>query len=152
MNLPSVVYYPCPLQGSWQVGFALDFHSSFRGADWNRSAIGQLVYRLKYEEDRSVLPLLVEHTLALFAAQPQMREFDVIVPVPPSTPRPFQPLEAARLEIGLCGRLRRQASACADAETAVGAGRPQAEGPKRATLVACYSAPTWPVLLPCRAR
>ncbi|MBO9369449.1 MAG: RecQ family ATP-dependent DNA helicase, partial [Chloroflexi bacterium] len=86
--------HPRPLKGLWQVGFALDFHSSFRGADWERSAIGELVYRLKYEEDRSVLPLLVEHTRALFAAHPQMTEFDVIVPVPPSTPRPFQPLEA----------------------------------------------------------
>jgi len=86
--------HPRPLKGIWQVGFALDFHSAFRGADWNRSVIGDLVYRLKYEEDRSVLPSLVEHTLALFAAQPQMTEFEVIVPVPPSTPRPFQPLDA----------------------------------------------------------
>ncbi len=86
--------HPRPLKGLWQVGFALDFHSTFRGAEWERSLIGDLVYRLKYEEDRSVLPLLVEHTLALFAAHPQMAEFDVIVPVPPSTPRPFQPLEA----------------------------------------------------------
>ncbi len=86
--------HPRPLKGLWQVGFALDFHSSFRGADWERSLIGDLVYRLKYEEDRSVLPVLVEHTLALFAAHPQMTEFDVIVLVPPSTPRPFQPLEA----------------------------------------------------------
>jgi ATP-dependent DNA helicase RecQ len=86
--------HPRPLKGIWQVGFALDFHSTFRGADWNRSAIGELVYRLKYEDDRSALPLLVQHTLALFAAQPQMTEFDVIVPVPPSTPRPFQPLDA----------------------------------------------------------
>jgi len=86
--------HPRPLKGIWQFGFALDFHSSFRGADWNRSVIGDLVYRLKYEDDRSALPLLVQHTLALFDAQPQMTEFDVIVPVPPSTPRPFQPLEA----------------------------------------------------------
>ncbi len=86
--------HPRLLKGPWRVGFALDFHSSFRGAEWNRSAIGELVYRLKYEEDCSVLPLLVKHALALFAAHPQMAEFDVIVPVPPSTPRPFQPLEA----------------------------------------------------------
>ncbi len=86
--------HPRPLKGNWQLGFALDFHSSFRGADWERSAIGELAYRLKYEEDCSVLPLLVKHTLALFAAHPEMSAFDVIVPVPPSTPRPFQPLEA----------------------------------------------------------
>ena len=41
-----------------------------------------------------MLPLLVEHTLALFAAHPEMTDFELIVPVPPSTPRPFQPLEA----------------------------------------------------------
>jgi hypothetical protein len=87
-------HHPRPLKGIWQVGFALDFHSTFRGAEWERSVIGELVYRLKYEDDRSVLPSLVEHTLDLFAAQPQMTEFEVIVPVPPSTPRPFQPLEA----------------------------------------------------------
>ncbi len=86
--------HPRPLKGLWQVGFALGFHSTFRGAEWERSLIGDLVYRLKYEEDRSVLPLLVEHTLALFATHPQMAEFDLIVPVPPSTSRPFQPLEA----------------------------------------------------------
>ncbi len=84
--------HPRPLKGNWQIGFALDFHSSFRGADWERSAIGELVYRLKYEEDRSVLPLLVEHTLALFAAHPEMTEFDCIVPVPPSSPRSFNPV------------------------------------------------------------
>jgi len=86
--------HPRPLKGNWQVGFALDFHSSFRGAEWKRSPIGDLVYRLKYQDDRSVLPLLVEHTLALFAAHPEMTDFELIVPVPPSTPRPFDPLEA----------------------------------------------------------
>ena len=86
--------HPRPLKGNWQVGFALDFHSTFRGADWERSAIGELVYRLKYEDDRSVLPRLVAHTLALFAAHPEMNEFEVIMPVPSSTPRAFNPLEA----------------------------------------------------------
>jgi len=84
--------HPRPLRGNWQIGFALDFHSSFRGAHhWERSAIGELVYRLKYEEDRSVLPLLVEHTLALFAAHPEMTEFDCIVPVPPIHPALIPP-------------------------------------------------------------
>jgi len=39
----------------------------------------------------------------------------------------FIPAYSGRLEIGLLGRLRRQALAYADAETTVGEGRPSAE-------------------------
>ncbi len=84
--------HPRPLKGNWQAGFALDFHSSYKGADWNRSSIGDLVYRLKYESDASVLPRLVEHTRKLFAAHPEMSQFDIIIPVPSSTQREFSPV------------------------------------------------------------
>ncbi|GAB4549889.1 MAG: hypothetical protein Fur0016_03860 [Anaerolineales bacterium] len=84
--------HPRPLKGNWRIGFALDFHSSYTGADWNRSGIGGLVYRLKYQSDASVLPQLIEQTLSLFAAQPEMNQFDLIVPVPSSTPRAFSPV------------------------------------------------------------
>ncbi|MBI5943606.1 MAG: RecQ family ATP-dependent DNA helicase [Chloroflexi bacterium] len=84
--------HPRPLKGNWQTGFALNFHSSYKGADWNRSGIGDLVYRLKYETDASVLPILVEHTRKLFASHPEMSQFDIIVPVPSSTQREFSPV------------------------------------------------------------
>lgn len=84
--------HPRPLKGSWKVGFALDFHSSYAGANWNRSSVGDLVYRLKYEADASVLPALIGQTRNLFAAHPEMSNFDVIVPVPASTPRAFSPV------------------------------------------------------------
>ncbi|HQX17269.1 MAG TPA: RecQ family ATP-dependent DNA helicase [Anaerolineales bacterium] len=84
--------HPRPLKGTWQAGFALDFHSSYKGAEWNRSGIGDLVYRLKYESDASVLPTLVEHTRELFAAHPNMNQFDMILPVPSSTQREFSPV------------------------------------------------------------
>ncbi|MCC6499594.1 MAG: RecQ family ATP-dependent DNA helicase [Anaerolineales bacterium] len=84
--------HPRPLKGNWDTGFALDFHSSYKGADWNRSGIGDLVYRLKYESDAAVLPTLIEHTRKLFAAHPEMSQFDTIVPVPSSTPREFSPV------------------------------------------------------------
>ena len=47
--------HPRPLIGNWQTGFALDFHSSFTGADWNCSTVGKLVYRLKYQSDLASL-------------------------------------------------------------------------------------------------
>jgi len=84
--------HPRALKGNWSIGFALDFHSSYKGADWNRSGIGDLVYRLKYESDASVLPKLIEQTRNLFAAHPEMSQFDIIIPVPSSTPREFGPV------------------------------------------------------------
>jgi len=84
--------HPRPLTGNWQAGFALDFHSSYTGADWNRSGIGDLTYRLKYQSDSSALPALVEYTLKLFAAHPEMAQFDLILPVPASTQRDFNPV------------------------------------------------------------
>ncbi len=84
--------HPRPLNGNWHTGFALDFHSGFKGADWNRSGIGDLVYRLKYESDATVLPKLIEHTRNLFAAHPEMAQFEIIIPVPSSTPREFSPV------------------------------------------------------------
>ncbi len=84
--------HPRPLTGNWHAGFALDFHSSFKGADWNRSGIGDLTYRLKYQSDSSALPALIEHTRKLFIAHPEMNQFDIIVPVSSSTQREFNPV------------------------------------------------------------
>jgi competence protein ComFC len=84
--------HPRLIKGSWTIGYALDFHSSYKGADWNRSNVGDLVYRLKYQSDASVLPALVEHTLSLFSARPEMSQFDIIIPVPSSTRRDFDPV------------------------------------------------------------
>ncbi len=84
--------HPRLLKGSWHTGYALDFHSSYKGADWNRSGVGDLTYRLKYQSDASVLPALVKHALDLFSAQPEMAQFDIVVPVPSSTPREFDPV------------------------------------------------------------
>lgn len=84
--------HPRPLLGSWQVGWALDFHSQFAGADWNRSKTGELAYRLKYQGDLSVLPELVEQAIALIAEHPELTLVDAIVPVPPSTLRSNDPV------------------------------------------------------------
>jgi hypothetical protein len=85
--------HPRPLTGNWHAGFALDFHSSYSGADWNRSGIGDLTYRLKYQSDSSALPALIEHTRNLFNAHPEMNQFDIILPVPSSTHRDFNPVQ-----------------------------------------------------------
>ncbi len=84
--------HPRPLVGSWQTGWALGFHSRISGGDWSRSNVGDLTYRLKYEADISVLPVLVQQTLDLFHARPEMKQADIIIPVPSSTERKVNPV------------------------------------------------------------
>ena len=86
--------HPRPLVGSWQKGWALGFHSRISGADWSRSGVGDLTYRLKYDSDTTVLPALVQQTLDLFAAHPEMGQADFIIPVPSSTERKVSPVHA----------------------------------------------------------
>jgi ATP-dependent DNA helicase RecQ len=87
-------FRPRVINGNWQAGFSLDFHSGYTGPNWNRSAIGDLVYRLKYQADPSVLPALIGFTCQLFAMHPELNTFDTIIPVPSSIPRTFQPVHA----------------------------------------------------------
>jgi ATP-dependent DNA helicase RecQ len=87
-------HHPHPLTGSWHTGWALDFHSRFSGGDWSRSTVGDLAYQLKYQGNQTVLPTLVEYTLELFAAYPDMAQVDAILPVPPSNKREIDPVFA----------------------------------------------------------
>jgi len=84
--------HPRPIIGSWHSGWALGFHSRFDGGDWTRSGVGDLTYRLKYESDLTVLPALIQQTLELFQQHPALAQVDAILPVPPSTPRPSDPV------------------------------------------------------------
>ncbi|MFA5874720.1 MAG: RecQ family ATP-dependent DNA helicase, partial [Anaerolineales bacterium] len=84
--------HPRPLTGNWSTGFALGFHSRFTGGDWNRSGVGDLTYRLKYQGDTSVIPALTKQTLELIRQHPELAQVDGIIPVPPSTPRPADPV------------------------------------------------------------
>ena len=86
--------HPRPLVGPWQCGWSLGYHSRFTGGDWSRSSVGDLAYRLKYNCDTSVLPALVELALALMKSQPIIGKMDFIVPVPFSTERKINPVQA----------------------------------------------------------
>jgi competence protein ComFC len=81
------------LPGNWEKGVALDFHSRFIGSDWQRSQIGELMFRLKYHEDRSVLPHLAHHLRGALDDNPELATVDLIAPVPPSEKRPFEPVQ-----------------------------------------------------------
>jgi len=89
------------IPGRWREGFVLDYHtvsSTYIGDDEFghplfenvRSEVGELLYRLKYRNDLSVLSDICE-AVASFIEEWKPR-VDLIVPVPPSTARVQQPL------------------------------------------------------------
>ncbi|MBN1625374.1 MAG: ComF family protein [Deltaproteobacteria bacterium] len=95
---------PIKLQGNWFEGFALDLHtvsSEFLGSDefgheifyTKRSEIGELLYRLKYKSDKSTMEDIVETAVDFLVNQWKISSIiDVILPVPSSKRRAFQPV------------------------------------------------------------
>lgn len=92
---------PMRIPGRWRQGYVLDYHtlsSEFLGYDefghgvfdTKRSDIGELLYRLKYRSDKTVLDAIVDETLKFI--ETWKPSISVIVPVPPSKNRAFQPV------------------------------------------------------------
>jgi predicted amidophosphoribosyltransferase len=73
--------HPKPLYGPWRVGFALDSHRKFVGAQNIRTELGDLVYRFKYGGEESLSETLATR-LACFIAAHSDLQADVIVPIP----------------------------------------------------------------------
>lgn len=108
---------PMRIPGRWRQGYVLDYHtlsSEFLGYDefgrgvfdTKRSGIGELLYRLKYRSDKAVLDSIVDTALQFIASwKPNI---NIIVPVPPSKTRIFQPVIeiskalSSRLNIPCC--------------------------------------------------
>jgi len=109
---------PKSIKGQWDIGYALDFHtvkSDYIGDDeyghpqfaTSRTAIGELLYQLKYGKDKSVMEAIVS-TAAGFV-RCKSWPVDLVVPVPPSRYRRYQPVMAIAgqlakaLNIVFCG-------------------------------------------------
>lgn len=97
----SVQIKPKPLRGDWKQGFALDVHttsSTFVGHNeyghpefaTTRSPLGELLYRLKYKRDESVIEEIAD-TVAGFIKASKI-SIDAILPMPPSNVRSVQPV------------------------------------------------------------
>ncbi|MDL1896018.1 RecQ family ATP-dependent DNA helicase [Anaerolineae bacterium CFX7] len=80
------------LYGPWRAGFALDFHTRFDGDVANRGVIGDLVFRYKYRDERQLAGELAARWAELLRAQKGLPKFDAVIPIPPSTPREFDPV------------------------------------------------------------
>jgi competence protein ComFC len=100
---------PSRIPGRWSMGFTLDVHttsSELIGHDEyghpqfasKRSELGELLYRLKFRPDKRVIPQIAE-VVGTFA-ESYLPQVDLIVPVPPSTPRKEQPVILLARAIG----------------------------------------------------
>ncbi|RLE29426.1 hypothetical protein DRJ54_04650, partial [Candidatus Acetothermia bacterium] len=92
--------HPRPLTGPWEAGWALDFHSRFAGADWSRTEVGELAYRFKYGGETALAETLADRFQVLVKAHPELAQVDAILPVPPSTPRPTDPVWTLATALG----------------------------------------------------
>ena len=101
-------FTPVIIIGSWEIGYALDVQtisSEFTGYNefgyetYNtvRSEIGELLFRLKYKQDKTVVPYIIEAIVKFIKNKDAI---DIIVPVPPSKERNIQPVLLIAEELG----------------------------------------------------
>ncbi len=96
------------LKGNWKRGFAYDVHtldSVYMGVDeyghnrWEttRSRMGELVYQLKYQQDKRVLSKIVD----LLEKYKGLETMDAVIPIPSTNQnRATQPVCAIARELG----------------------------------------------------
>jgi competence protein ComFC len=105
-------FQPRKIIGKWRDGFALDLHtlsSVYIGDDeyghpkfdTQRSEIGELLYKLKFGSDKTVVPEIVTALVHLLGHWKP--EVDMLVPVPASAARAVPPVKL--VAEGLCQRL-----------------------------------------------
>ena len=103
-HLPNPDINPQELSGNWRAGWTLDTHtisSRFMpdGYDTDRTELGELVYQVKYHQDRSKIQLItgtvVEFIRESFTVDGHavLPYIAAIIPIPPSDmDRSFQPV------------------------------------------------------------
>lgn len=94
--------HPRPLKGPWLAGWALDFHSRFEGNEPVRGIIGDLVFRYKYGGEHHLVGPLADRWVELLGEHPELPAPDAVVPIPPSTPREFDPLTHLAQALARC--------------------------------------------------
>lgn len=95
---------PVRIYGTWDEGIVLDNHmlkSVFLGYDENtRTEIGELIYKFKYQKDKSCLPKVMDLIKDILDKRNLKEKIDIVIPVPPSNKtREYQPVFEISKEI-----------------------------------------------------
>lgn len=94
------------LSGNWKAGWAMDLHtiSCTKNSDGSfntvRSEIGDLVYKLKYQQNNTVVNHIAKKVSNFLQTRRIFSNIDVILPVPPSKQRNLQPVTTIALIAG----------------------------------------------------
>lgn len=82
-----------PLLGSFDFGFALGQYSEPAGTHTEKTQVGRLLHRFKYQFDQNAGVILADLAAELINSQNLLKSSDFIVTIPPSfTSRPFDPV------------------------------------------------------------
>ena len=82
-----------PLIGNFDFGYALGQYSEPVGVHTEKTQVGRLLHRFKYQFDRGAGMILADLAAELINSRSQLKSSDFIVTVPPSfTSRPFDPV------------------------------------------------------------
>lgn len=94
------------LDGKWKAGWALDVHTlgSTVNSDGTyntvRTQIGEALFLLKYRDDRSQVTYLINELVNFLKTRLVLPYIDVIIPVPASLERGYQPVYEICRQVG----------------------------------------------------
>ena len=104
---------PQEIRGNWRAGYALDFHTISSHLlpdgtyDTERTEIGELVFQVKYRNDRSRIQPIAEIAAKFVKEEFAVNDYSIlpylnaVIPIPPSdTNRSFQPVLEIAAKIG----------------------------------------------------
>jgi predicted amidophosphoribosyltransferase len=95
---------PLEINGNWDKGFVLDRHvfsSTPKGEnvyghmeyDTIRTHLGELIFQLKYRNNHENIDTIMELIKPFLDSFSELNEADIVIPVPPTKDRDFQPVD-----------------------------------------------------------
>ncbi|MBN2543021.1 RecQ family ATP-dependent DNA helicase [bacterium] len=91
--------HPQSLEGNWDAGFALDFHSHFEGTENKKTTLGQMITDFKYHGKKSLAGSLAQKLVDFIEKNNQFENIDFIVGVPSTQTRDYQPVHLLALNV-----------------------------------------------------
>ncbi len=81
------------LKGDFDSGYALGRYSQPKGAHGQKTQVGELLHRFKYQFEQNAGEILADLSAELIDSRSSLKSSDFIITVPPSfTSRPFDPI------------------------------------------------------------